>query len=267
VGWLAAIRAIPPGNSGAVGLPQTYVDPETHFVYASVYAVQGVTQSFDGSQTLMGYVGAPIGAKPGDMASTYDVDGVKTGEFKIVDTAKDPFGMVALLLIAAMTAGAALYGVGILGAAGGAGASSVGAAAGGAVELGTVTGADLGAFYGGLDAGATLGGGASVAGGSALGTAVSSSVTAASSVVKTIGSSLLSTAGSVATSVLGAAGTAAVTRAFGIGPAGAATPPGGQGGGYPVAGAPPAAGTDWPTYLLIGGALAGVAFVIVKSKG
>jgi hypothetical protein len=66
---------------------------------------------------------------------------------------------IVTALVGGAFGGVALAGAGV----GGAGAASAGGGTGAA------TGADLAAFYGGLDGGATLGGGASVAGGSSLG--------------------------------------------------------------------------------------------------
>lgn len=101
------MRTGDPGGSGYDNFAFTDGDGR---VYARRYSVQGGTDASDPAYTLIGYVGAAGGAwYAGKRAQLYDLSGRQVGDFEIADpNRRDWGGMVAMLFIAAVTAGAAM---------------------------------------------------------------------------------------------------------------------------------------------------------------
>lgn len=253
--WLAGIQSIPAGGSGFDAA--VYTDPQTGWVYSRRYSVQGQTDASEAVYTFTGYVGAPGGEwYPGKRAELYDENGRFLSSFEIKDpNRRDWGGMVALLFIAAVTAGAAYTAV--------AGAAGTGANAGYGI-VGGATEPAASIVYGGAEAAAT--GAATTA----------AATTAATTTAATTTATTLASAGSVASTVAGVvakvAGAATAVLGLQNAAAGPSAPSNARPTFTPITTAPSSGGglvddilnIDTGTALVLAAALGLVAFVAKK---
>ena len=168
---LALFRQYAPALlTGGSSSSMNYTDPSTGLTWAPAYSNGGIDgQGNPTESVLTGYYGGAhdaAGENSKNIYTGYDLNGNANSQFRGNDFSsefdqQDMMGVIAVL--ASLYGGAALAGAG----AGAGTAAGTGAEFG--MGTGAATGSDLSAFYGGLDAGATLGGGASIGGGASLG--------------------------------------------------------------------------------------------------
>lgn len=239
--WRTALDALPPGGSGYDSA--IYTDPDTGRVYTRRYSVQGATDASDAVYTMTGYVGADGGAwYPGKRAQLYDTAGRQIGDFEIKDpNRRDWGGMVALMFIAAVTAGAAYT-------------AFTGAGAGGATASAPAANSGYGIVGGATEPVASIS--YAGAGTTAAATTAAGTLTSAGGVVSTVAGAATKVLGAAA-SVLGLQNAAAGPSA----PRTVAPPPAAPAGGGLLA---DLSNIDTGTALFLAGALGLVAFVATR---
>lgn len=114
-----------------------YYDAVSNRNYAPVYSQSGNPENGEMSRSLVGYNSYdPKADVAGGMNYAFDTKGNQTGQFKSNDfVTMEPGEMLTLGILAAMTGGAAMSGMGVIGAGAGAGGAGGGAFVPGAIDL------------------------------------------------------------------------------------------------------------------------------------